>query len=299
MKIAIASGKGGTGKTTVAVSLASMLAGQGESVWYVDCDVEEPNGHIFLRPQETAAKKVYALVPKVDSEKCNGCGACGRICRFGAIVCLDKTVMVFDQLCKSCGGCSLVCPTGAISETGKEIGEVEIGKADAEDKSLSCATGRLKVGDIHTTSVIKEVVSEAETTAEQQGGDAVFVLDCPPGTSCPVIESVRGCDFAVLVTEPTPFGLNDLQLAVEMIRKLGVEFGVFINRDDKSTDIINEYCAAEDIEILGRIEDDRSIAEAYSRGELINKIIDDYGDVLAEMYKRIVQKAAGVRMPER
>ena len=219
MKIAVASGKGGTGKTTVATNLAYVASRNGQSVAYLDCDVEEPNGHIFLKPVITNSKPVGNLIPRVDAEKCTHCGKCGEICRFSAIVCLGEKVLVFPELCHACGGCMLVCPVEAITEVPREMGKLETGNAGP----IRFVRGLLNIGEAMSLPVIKEVRA-AVPKAE------LVIVDAPPGTSCPVIESVRGCDFVLLVTEPTPFGLNDLKLAVEMVRALGLPFGIVINK---------------------------------------------------------------------
>lgn len=255
MKIVIASGKGGTGKTTVAVSLALASARQGMTVTYADCDVEEPNGHIFLNPHIERVKKIGTPVPQVDLELCTYCGECAEICQYGAIASLPETTLVYPELCHSCGGCRLVCPTGAIDEVEREIGSIEIGSADG----ITFVGGRLRVGEAQSPPLIREVKNNLPATG-------MVIVDAPPGTSCPVVETVKGADFGLLVTEPTPFGLNDLKLAVEMLKVMEVQFGVVINRANIGNEDVKRYCMAEDIEVLMEIPDDRSIAEAYSRG---------------------------------
>src|SRR3989339_674479 len=206
MKITIASGKGGTGKTTIATNLAYTLAQMDRLVQYADCDVEEPNGHIFLKPNIEKTEQVTVSVPDVDLEKCTGCGKCGKLCQYSAIVCLNRTVLTFERLCHSCGGCMIVCPAGAIKEKQQGIGFLEYGKSG----SISFIQGRLEIGDVRTPALIK-------TVKQKLNDSGIVILDAPPGTSCPVVEAVRGSDLILLVTEPTPFGLNDLKLAVEMV----------------------------------------------------------------------------------
>ena len=226
MRVAVASGKGGTGKTTVAVNLACVLADNGQTVQYLDCDVEEPNGHIFLKPPITATEVVGVPVPVVDEAKCTGCRKCAEVCQYHAIAVLQKA-LVFPELCHSCGGCALVCPTGAIREKDRPIGVVDTGWALRTDSGqadgIAFVQGRLNVGEPVAPPLIRAVKKLAIA-------DGVAIMDAPPGTSCPVVTTVRDADYVLLVTEPTPFGLNDLRLAVEMIRHLDLRHGVVINR---------------------------------------------------------------------
>ena len=281
MKIAVASGKGGTGKTTVATNLAYVGSRNGRSVVYVDCDVEEPNGHIFLKPDLDGATPVGTLVPKVDDSKCIYCGDCGDICQYSAIVSVGQAVLVFGELCRGCGGCSLVCPSGAISEVLYETGKVQVGSAGP----VAFVHGLLNVGQAMSPPVIKAVKAAAPAAD-------VAIIDSPPGTSCPVIESVRGCDFLLLVTEPTPFGLNDLELAVAMAHEMELTFGVIINRADLGDRETHLYCGRNGIEILTEIPDDRRIAEAYSRGELVCEVLPGYGQMFETLLGRIELKVS-------
>jgi MinD superfamily P-loop ATPase len=251
--LAVASGKGGTGKTTVAVALA--LAAHGP-VRLLDCDVEEPNAHLFLKPEIRRSEAVRIPVPVVDEARCDACGECARICQYHAIVSLKTKPLVFPELCHGCGGCTAVCPTGAVMETGREIGIVEEGMRGA----IAFGQGRLHVGQPLSPPLIRAV-------KRLGAGDGLTIVDCPPGTSCPVVAAVRGSDFVLLVTEPTPFGLNDLRLAVDTMRQLGLPFGVVVNRTDAGDERVDAYCRGEGIPILLRIPEDRRIAEAYARGE--------------------------------
>ena len=284
MKIAVSSGKGGTGKTTVATNLAVTAARAGRNVGYLDCDVEEPNGFLFLRPQIDQTRPVNVSIPKVDLDKCIGCGQCGRICQYSAIVSMNKQVLVFAELCHGCGGCWLVCPTGAITESCRQTGQLEIGKA----ADVHCVQGLLNIGEAMSPPVIAAVKDAAPDVD-------ILVIDSPPGTSCPVIESVRDSDFVLLVTEPTPFGLNDLKLAVEMVRALKLPFAVVINRADVGDGETRQYCQRQRIDVLAEIPDDRQVAEAYSRGEMacdaIPKYRELYSDLLDSLTKRVPEHA--------
>jgi len=282
MKIAIASGKGGTGKTTIATNLACSIARMGKTVQYLDCDVEEPNGHIFLKPDIEETQTATIGVPEVDNELCNGCGKCGQLCQYSAIICLKDKPLVFDQLCHSCGGCVLVCPTGAIKEKPKEIGFADFGSANG----VKFGQGRLKIGDIHTPSLIKRVKSNSID-------EGVVIIDVPPGTSCPVIEAIKGSDFVLLVTEPTPFGLNDLKLAVSMVKELKLPFAVVINQSDLGDDQVHQYCDGENIQIILEIPNDRRIAEAYSVGKMIIDILPEYKEEFTGLYESISKGLEG------
>ncbi len=262
MIISVASGKGGTGKTTVAVNLARTI---GAGVQLLDCDVEEPNAHLFLKGREIGSDIVTIPIPEVDESLCDGCGECGRLCRYHAIVSFGSAPLVFPDLCHGCGGCALVCPRGAIREAGKRIGVVETRDADG----ITLIQGRLDIGVAMAPPLIRAVKSRLNR-------EKTAILDAPPGTSCPVIATVRGSDFVVLVTEPTPFGLHDLGLAIEMIREIAVPFGVVVNRMGAGDDRVHRFCRDEGVPVLLEIPDDRRIAEAYSRGELMVDALPDY-----------------------
>ena len=272
--IAIASGKGGTGKTTIATNLAHYVARLGQKVQYLDCDVEEPNGHIFLKPDIEETQSVTIGVPEVDTQKCDGCGKCGQLCQYSAIICLKDIVMTFDQLCRSCGGCMLVCPTDAIKPKPLNIGDIEFGKAG----DIDFVQGKLRVGYVRTPALIKEVKKHIKQ-------DCLAIVDVPPGTSCPVVEAVKGADFALLVTEPTPFGLNDLKLAVELLREMNLPFAVVVNRYDIGNDEVEKYCKAENIDICVKLPDDRRIAEAYSTGRIIIDVLGEYKQQFSRVYE--------------
>jgi MinD superfamily P-loop ATPase len=271
--VAVASGKGGTGKTTVAANLARSACDAGQTVQYLDCDVEEPNGHIFLKPKDLSSRKVTIDVPRVDLEKCTACGQCGKICQYGAIISIKENVLTFEQLCHSCGGCFRVCPDDAITPKPLEIGAIECGKAG----EIDFVSGRLNIGHVRTPTLIKEVKKHIRP-------ETLAILDVPPGTSCPVVEALKETDFVLLVTEPTPFGLNDLKLAVELVRELNLPFAVVINRDGIGDAQVETYCLDQTIEIAFRLADDRRIAEAYSSGQMIVEVLDDYKKQFLEIY---------------
>ena len=282
MIIAVASGKGGTGKTTLATNLAVAISRSGLGASYVDCDVEEPNGHIFLKPTIEEATRVGIPVPDVDKDKCDGCGKCDEICQYSAIVCINKNVLTFPELCHGCGGCSRLCPQTAIVEVTKEIGVVERGMSNG----VGFLQGRLKIGEVMAPPLIREV-------KKRISNGAITIVDAPPGTSCPVIEAIKGSDYVLLVTEPTPFGLNDLELAVGMTRELSLPFGVIINRCDVGDDRVKKYCEEEQIELLLEIPDNRRIAEAYSKGELVLEVAPEYEGKFMRLYERIAKEAKG------
>ena len=282
MKIAIASGKGGTGKTTIATNLACSIVKTGKIVQYIDCDVEEPNGHIFLKPDIEKSEDVTVGVPEVNSELCNGCGKCGQLCQYSAIICLKDKPLVFEQLCHSCGGCMLVCPTNAIKEKQRRIGIAESGRADG----IYYAAGKLDIGTIQSPALIKHVKGKSIDKG-------TVIIDVPPGTSCPVIEAVKGTDFVLLVTEPTPFGLNDLKLAVGMVRELKLPFAVVINQSDLGDDQVHQYCDGENIQIILEIPNDRRIAEAYSVGKMIVDVLPEYKKDFTDLYESVSQRLKG------
>jgi MinD superfamily P-loop ATPase len=276
MVISIASGKGGTGKTTVAVNLALSLENE---VQYLDCDVEEPNGHIFIKPDQLQSNRFGIPIPVVDKTKCDYCGLCGEICQFNAIVVIKNHVLVFPELCHSCAGCWFVCPHEAISTEERDVGIMEFGSANG----VEFIHGKLRIGEAMSPPLIKEVkrrINSAKTV----------IIDAPPGTSCPVIEAVKGSDFVVLVTEPTPFGFNDLKLAVEMVRSIKIKCGVVVNRADIGNTEVYDYCQQQNIPILMQIKNDRKIAEAYSNGIPIIDIYPEYKRIFQELYHLIEKR---------
>jgi len=251
MIISIASGKGGTGKTTVAVNMALSL----KDVQILDCDVEEPNVHVLLQPKINETKPVYLSTPLIDEEKCNRCGKCSDFCEYNALFVTPEKVLFFPQLCHSCGGCMLVCPKNAITEKNVEIGMVKTGVAEG----VELVFGELNVGEPMPVPVIKAVKKQIES-------NKTVIIDSPPGASCPVVESVSGSDYCLLVSEPTPFGLHDLKIMVQVLEGLKTPFGVIINRagiGDKKT---YDFCEEKGLPILLEIPFQRKIAGLYSRG---------------------------------
>jgi len=272
MRVAIASGKGGTGKTTLAVCLAHALGERGERVTYVDCDVEEPNGHIFLKPAFEESAAVDLLVPSDRTEGCTACGRCAEFCQFNAIVNVRDKVLVFPDLCHGCGGCVLVCPERALREVPHGVGVIERGHVDGID----VVRGTLTVGRPLAVPVIRAARAAA-------AGDGITVIDAPPGTACPAIEAVRGADHVILVTEPTPFGLHDLDLAAQTVRELGLEASVVVNRCDVGNAEVRNYAGRVGIRVIAEIPDDRAIAEAYARGDLPCGASDGLREAVAQL----------------
>jgi MinD superfamily P-loop ATPase len=275
--ISIASGKGGTGKTTVAVNLARVL---GSPVQLLDCDVEEPNDHLFLNGTAQKEEIVVIPIPQVDESLCDGCTECGRFCQYHAIVSFGTKPLVFPDMCHGCGGCAKVCPKKAIHETDKRIGVIET----TQSQNITLIQGRLDVGVAMAPPLIRAVKSRLRD-------DLPAILDAPPGTSCPVIATIRETDFTVLVTEPTPFGLHDLKLAVDMVREIEIPFGVVVNRVGIGDDRVHVFCKEQNIPMLLEIPDDRRIAETYSRGELIVDALPEYRG----LFLRLIEKTMNLK----
>jgi len=300
--ITVASGKGGTGKTTVAVSLALSLAESANPAHplFLDCDVEEPNAALFLRPTIQERREVGQMIPEVDLEKCTYCGRCAEVCQYNAIAVVPQKVLVFPELCHGCGSCTLNCPTAAIHEVLDVIGTVERGWAGP----VEFAQGTMNVGEPMAVPIIRQlkqwaIPPDASTGLGGTPGDRPVILDASPGTACPVVESMRGAEFVLMVTEPTPFGLHDLRLAVEVARdELGLPVGVVINRDGLGDQGVDEYCTAESIPILMRISLDRRIAEAYSDGGTLVEVLPEYREQFQNLYAaigRLVADRKGAR----
>jgi len=277
MVITIASGKGGTGKTTFAVNLAYALAQRGDNVRLLDCDVEEPNDHLFVRPEFTEEKPVTVPKPVWDQIKCTACGKCADACHYNAIAVVKGKVLIFNELCHSCGVCSYVCPEGALSDRDATIGIVQ---AAPGHQPFHFAHGLLNIGEALAPNVVRAVKKHLDPMV-------ITIIDASPGTACPVVEAVAGADAALLVTEPTPFGLNDLKLAVGLTLKLGVPTGIIVNRSDGEDRIIADYAAEVGLPIAGRIPFRRDYAEAYSEGGILVEQFPELRGNLLNIYDHL------------
>jgi MinD superfamily P-loop ATPase len=275
MIISVASGKGGTGKTLVATSLAVSLKDKC-GLQLIDCDVEEPNDHLFLKPTIDQREDVAIPIPKIDENKCTYCGKCAEVCAYNAIAVLPKNVLVLPNLCHGCGACSYLCPEEAITEENMIIGVVESGHAG----NINFVQGRLNTGEAMPVPVIRKV-------KEKVNPDNTVIIDVSPGTSCPVVESIKNSDFCLLVTEPTPFGLNDLTLAVETVKKLDIPCGVIINRAGDNQGKLEEYCRKQNIPVLMTIPLDREIARLYSRGVTLAEGMPQWKEKFESLFERI------------
>jgi MinD superfamily P-loop ATPase len=290
VKITVASGKGGTGKTTVATSLALSLAGDGAgavSPLFLDCDVEAPNAHLFLDPLFERREKVNILIPEVDVARCTHCGRCAEVCPWHAIAVVGPKVLVFPQLCHGCGSCTLACPEEAIREVPNPIGVIEAGPARA---GIRFAHGVLDVGEPMAVPIIRQLKKGSTNQQTNQTTNPLTIIDASPGTTCPVVESMRGADFVLLVTEPTPFGLHDLRLAAEVAQELNIPAGVVINRDGVGDSGVEDYCRQTGLPVLMRIPLDQRIAEGIARGRPLIDIVPEYRERFRELYRRIVAR---------
>jgi MinD superfamily P-loop ATPase len=274
MIISIASGKGGTGKTTVAANLAVSL---NKPVQLLDCDVEEPNLHLFIGPEKSDTETITTLVPEILDDKCTLCGQCEALCQFKAIAIIAGTAaMTFPELCHSCGGCFEVCPENAIHKSYRELGTITRGY----HQDIGLVYGRLRVGEAMAPPLIKKVKSRAPL-------DSITIIDSPPGTSCPVIAAMRDTDFVILVTEPTPFGLNDLKLAVGAVQMLHIPFGLVINRSDIGNQDVKNYAESIGMPVLMEIPFDRQIAEATTAGKLMVRELPGYREKFLNIFEQI------------
>jgi MinD superfamily P-loop ATPase len=274
--ISVASGKGGTGKTSIAVALAQSLE---VPVHLLDCDVEAPNGHIFMKPRWEKKETVYAEIPRVDEGKCTYCRACSELCQFKAILVLGETILTFPEMCHACGGCFLVCEPKALFPDRKELGEIEEGRSGP----IRFVHGRLKIGEPMSPPLIREVKKRALK-------EVLTILDAPPGTSCPVIQTVKGSDYTLLVTEPTPFGLFDLKLAIAALENLNISCGVILNRADLGTPETRNYLQSEGIPLLMEIPFDRRIAEGYAKGQSLIEIRPELKKKFQKLFRDIKEQ---------
>lgn len=273
MRIAVLSGKGGTGKTLVSVNLASAL----EHATYIDCDVEEPNGHLFFKPEAIEVTPITVKVPVVNHEKCSGCRACVDFCTFNALAFIGNRVKVFDKICHACGGCQLVCPEHAISEADKVIGTIETGRSE----SIHVITGILNTGEETGVPIIKGLLKKVP-----ESGNSV-VLDCPPGSSCMVMESIKTADYCVLVAEPTAFGAHNLNMVYELVTLMGKPFGCVLNKVMDFENPSEVFCMAHNIPIIGRLPFDAHLGLLNAQGEIITRIDAMYKETFLEMYHQI------------
>lgn len=252
MNIAVLSGKGGTGKTTVSTNLALALKAD-----YIDCDVEEPNGFLFLKPEVNMEEKVMAEYPVIDDNKCVNCGACVNVCQFNALAKVKDDIMLFQKLCHGCGACKIACKFDALTYNKREIGKIEKGRA----RDINCSRGILNVSEPMAVPVIRQLLKSLP--------EGINVIDCPPGTSCNVVNALKYAEGAILVTEPSEFGLHDLKMAVELVKLYSIPFGIVINKDDGKDNMVKKYCREEGISLIGRIPYSRDTAVLYSKGEVL------------------------------
>lgn len=283
MKIAVASGKGGTGKTTIATSLALSAAADREDVLlssppplFLDCDAEAPNAHLYLKPSWEEHREVGVLIPQVDQSRCTYCGECAEVCQYHAIAVVNGNGVVFPNLCHGCGGCALACPEEAITEVPYPIGVVQAGTVA---RRFRFARGVLNVGEPMVVPIIRRLKRWAAS-----GTAGTVIIDAPPGTSCPVVQSVRGANFLLLVTEPTPFGLHDLRLMASVAEELELPAGVVVNRDGIGDDGVDQFCADADLPILMRIPLDRRVAAGAARGQPLIEVLPEYVSRFRELY---------------
>ena len=279
MKIAIASGKGGTGKTMVATSLADSLSGL-TSLTFLDCDVEAPNAHLFLKPIFTNEEPVEVPIPEIDPARCTLCGRCVEVCQYHALAKIGERMLVFPQLCHSCGSCTLTCPEGAIREVGKAIGTLREGKTAS---GVTFLNGELAIGEPMPTPIIREVKKAAPAAG-------LTVIDCPPGASCSVVTAIHDADYVILVTEPTPFGWHDLKQMLGVLEQTGAPAGIVINRDGIGDQAIENQLAALPLPILMRIPFREEIAANLARGELLTEILPEYREAFQSLYQQIIKQ---------
>ncbi len=274
MNIAVLSGKGGTGKTTVSTNLALALNSN-----YIDCDVEEPNGFLFLKPKINRSEKVMVESPIIDKGKCVSCGVCVEVCQFNALAKVNDDILLFEKLCHDCGACKLVCKHDALRYEKREVGKIEYG----ETNGIKCSRGIMNIGEPMAVPIIRQLLQKLPQEAN--------LIDCPPGTSCNVVNALRYADSAILVTEPTKFGLHDLKMAIELIKIFEIPFGVIINKDDGKENEIRKYCEKEKVDVIGSIPYNKAIAQHYSKGDILYHNTEHrfIFDVLADRAKEVLK----------
>ena len=271
MKIAVLSGKGGTGKTTVSTNLAFI-----SKLPLFDTDIEEPNSHIFLKNNILNEESVYMNYPKIHMEKCNLCGECGDFCKFNAVIPARNTVLVFEESCHDCGGCGIICKQKAISWEKREIGKIFTGKTYFDSDTVY---GKLNIGEMSGVRIIKKMYKDVKYKD--------FLIDCPPGTACTTVAAVEEADFAIIVTEPSPFGLSDMKLVVKLLKDIKIPFGIVVNKAEDDETELKKYCLSENITILGEIPFSRKIAENYSKGEIISDVLPEYRKYYENIWKKV------------
>lgn len=271
MKIAVLSGKGGTGKTTVSTNLAFI-----SKLPLFDTDIEEPNSHIFLKNNIINEESVYMNYPKIHMEKCNLCGECGDFCKFNAVIPARNTVLVFEESCHDCGGCGIICKQKAISWEKREIGKIFTGKTYFDSDTVY---GKLNIGEMSGVRIIKKMYKDVKYKD--------FLIDCPPGTACTTVAAVEEADFAIIVTEPSPFGLSDMKLVVKLLKDIKIPFGIVVNKAEDDETELKKYCLSENITILGEIPFSRKIAENYSKGEIISDVLPEYRKYYENIWKKV------------
>lgn len=279
LKIAVLSGKGGTGKTLVSVNLAAAA----ERATYLDCDVEEPNGHLFFKPESLQIQPVKVKIPQVDATRCSGCRICVEFCRFNALAYVNDRLLIFKDVCHSCGGCMLACPENALTEIEKNIGQVESGNSEG----IKVVTGRMNPGEASGVPIIKEVLKQGTVS------DELTLIDCPPGSACVVMESIKDADYCLLVAEPTLFGAHNLKMVHELVGSFKKPCGVVLNKTQMGINPSEAYCRDNDVSIIGTIPYDRYLGEINSNGQIVSRRDSAYHDVFREILDEILQEVEG------
>lgn len=294
MNIAVLSGKGGTGKTLLSVNMAAAS----ESATYIDCDVEEPNGYLFFKPEEIVEENVSVKIPEVDKELCSGCRKCVDFCKFNALAFIKKAPIVFGDICHSCGGCSLLCPENAITEKDKVIGKIEKGKS----QGIDVYTGILNTGEVSGVPIIEKLLEENRKTSSNgevsnnlEGNERLSIIDCPPGSACIVMESIKDADFCVLVAEPTAFGAHNLEMVYELVSLFGKPFGVVLNKCLDGENPSEEFCKEKGIKILGRVPFEKELGELNSNAKIAARESERYN----KLFKNILETVKGEVQHER